>query len=348
MSQDRQQDFLIAQLNKKRELKQRYLYQPEGAGSQDTPAAPENTTLGGLVMTNAILLAIKGRKDIYGTIGRLRAGARHPAPGGTLFDTALNWCAELAEAADCSVYELFIDDRPKRRRIIYGLLERLKEDACDSWEGIRIDPSGGASFELPHFDYLYRMTDQPRSEITLVFQKVEEPDGRFRYRLMIGDLSRKRPDDLIPDSAVLWDESDGALSAFTEAVIADLRGGWALQKEGFLRRREQLRGEAAKLKDLCAVLREAPEGLNFQALLQKEMRHLEQLRQEEREAWGHMPPALKQSQRGKNAEDCLLLLGGAIQSLERCTAALADPAREGPEKLLSEAVYLLENAGELI
>lgn len=345
MSDDRQQALLLAQLNKKRELKQKYLYSSEAAEQRETPAAGQRSALGGLAMTNIMLLAIRERADVFSVIARLRAEARSPSLGGTLFDAALAWCGELAEAMGCGVYEFLIDDRPKRRKIVHDLLEELKRASFDDWEDIRVEDDGSASFTLPHFDCYYKMTDQPRGEISLVFRREAAPDGGSHYWLMLGDLSRKKPDDLFPDHAILWDERRGALKEFVDGVVADLEGGWPLLREGFVRRRELIRSEAEKLGDLCEVLAERPEGLNFQALLQKEKQLLETLRAEEHAAYSRMPASLKAGPRGENAKNCLLLLGGAVKSLERALQPLSGPERTPSAEALSEAAYLLEQAG---
>lgn len=342
MDKERQQAFLMAQLNKKRELKQKYLYQSENAMPQDRPDNAHGDTLGGHVMTNIMLLAIKERKDVFGAMNRIRSDAHAASFGGTLFDAVMNWCGELAEALDCGVYEFFIDDKSRQQRIVHSLLDNLKRDSRIQWEDIHIDDSGSASFTLPYFDSYYRMTKQPVSDISLVFQKETETDGRILYRLMVGDMAQNRPDGLIPDFAVLWEEFSGELKKFVDTEIADLEGGWMLFREDFERRSRLFIDEAAKLKDLCAVLEEQPEGLNVQALLQKEKQLLEQLSGEEHAVYNRMPAALKAGPRGENVKNRLLLLGGAVKSLERAILPLSAPEQTD---ILSETAYLLENAG---
>ena len=343
MDKERQQAFLMAQLNKKRELKQKYLYQSDSTVSQARQDEVQRDTLGGHVMTNIMLLAIKERKDIFGTMNRLRVETHATAFGGTLFDAVMDWCGELAKMLECGVYEFFIEDKSKQQRIVHGLLENLKRDSRIQWEDINIDDSGSASFTLSHFDSYYQMTDQTETDVSLVFQKEVKPDRINRYRLMIGDMSRKRPDDLIPDFAVLWDESGGELKEFVDAEISDLEGGWMLFREDFERRSSLFKSEAVKLRDLCAVLEEQPEGLNFQALLQKEKQLLEQLTGEEHAAYNRMPMALKAGARGENVKNRLLLLGGAVKSLERAILSLSDSTQTD---FLSESAYLLEHAGD--
>lgn len=342
MDKERQQAFLMAQLNKKRELKQKYLYQSEGEAAQGRPDDVRRSSLGGQVMANIMLLAIKERKDVFGAINRLRSEAHASSFGGTLFDAVMSWCGELAETLDCGVYEFFIDDKSKQKRIVSALLENIKRDARIQWEDIHIDDNGSASFTLPHFDCYYQMTEQPVADVSLVFQKEAWPDGKSCYRLMIGDMSQKRPDDLLPDFAVLWDEAGGELKKFVDAQIADLKSGWMLFREDFERRSSLLGSEAVKLRDLCAVLEEQPEGLNVQALLQKEKQLLEKLCEEEHAVYGRMPAAMKAGARGENAKNRLLLLGGAVKSLER--AILSKSGSEQIE-ILSETVFLLESAG---
>lgn len=340
-SNERQQARLMAQLSQKRALKQKYLY----SSGEETPGSSRSSALKELVLSNLMLQAIKGRKDIFGAAGPLWSKSQHLY--GAPLDVALNWIGELAEALDCSVYELMIDDEPKRRKIVYQLLANLKRDDVGCWEDIRIEPDGNASFALPHFDYFYRMTDQPSANVSLVFRKISPSGGACRYRLTIEHTSPQAPDGPIPGGVLLWEEADGGLKDFTEQAIADLNGGWMLLQEGFAHRREQLRGEAAKLKDLCAVLEEGPEGLNCKTLLEKEKQLLTQLREEEKSAYDRMPPSLKRSSRGAGAENCLLLLGGAIRSLDRAVAALSAPEQsQQPIDCLSEAAYLLESAGE--
>lgn len=348
MDNGKQQALLLAQLNKKRELKQKYLYQTENTAQQKKTDTFQRTAFGELVMANIMLMAIKGRKDIFGVIARFRSEVRSASFGGTLFDNMLAWCEELSETLDCGAYEFFIDDRLKRQKIVHGLLEDLKREACDGWEDISMEDNGNVSFVLPHFDYYYRMTDQPKAEVSLVFRKETEPDGGSHYWLMIGDISRKKPDDLFPDHAILWDERSGFLKEFMDAAITDLKGGWVLFKESFARRGELLRSESVKLEDLCAVLEERPEGLNFKAVLQTEKKRLEAIRAEARAEYERMPAALKDGPRGENAKHCLLLLGGAAKSLERAILSWDEPEQAPPADILSEAAYLLESAGNAV
>lgn len=344
MDEERQQAYLLAQLNKKRELKQKYLYQSENTVTQNRASGIQSSTLGGLVMANIMLLAIRERKDVFGTINRLRGEAHTSSGGDTLFEAVLDWCGELAETLECGVYEFFIDDRTKRQRIVRSLLKELGQDSRIRWEDIDID-GGSASFRLSDFASYYHMTEQNATDISLVFQKETAPEGRSSYRLMIGDMSRKRPDDLIPDFAVLWEETGGCLQAFMDAEIADLEGGWVLFREDFERRSALLKSEAEKLKDLCAVLKEQPEELNVQGLLRKEQQFLEQLSVEERTAYSHMPQALREGSRGENAKNRMLMIGGAVKSMER--ASLSQSGQEQAD-ILSEAAYLLEEAGNAV
>lgn len=326
MDQDRQRDMLMAQINNKRALRQKYLRQ------QEQPAEGTGNALAELVMTNVLFLAIREKTDIFGVLRQLRETA--DTSGDTLFGTVMGWVQSLAEALDHSVYELFVEDIPKRRRILEKLLRDLA--SCDGWENIRLDQQGNGGFALPGFDYAYRMAERPSA--TLVFERTATAADAFRYTLTLGD---GRAGGLIPGQGMLWQETQGPLQAFTDRVLAELNSGWPALQAQFDQVSRQLAAEAEKLRDLAALLEEAPE-MRPGPLLEKEAAALKVLRQREAAAYAQMPEAMRASGRGKRVQATQILLGGAIGQLERLAEAPQQPVAEQ----LSEIAYMLENAGE--
>lgn len=326
MNEDRQRDLLMAQIQNKRALRQKYLRQDSGTGSAPEPA------LAGLVMTNLLLFSIQERADIFGALRRLRAEA--DPNGGTVFQTVLGWLQTLTEGLGCGVYDLFIDDEPKRRRIVEKLLGDLA--SCDTWEDICVEGQSG-SFALHGFDYAYRMSEKPSA--TLLFEKTPLGGDAFRYSLTLGDGSGSMG--LIPSRGLLWQETRGPLQAFTDRVLAELDSGWPVLKERFDQVSRQLQAEARTLRDLMALLEEVP-NLDLAPLLRKEAEKLKGLRQQEQSAYGLMPEAMQASGRGRQVQNTLLLLGGAVSELEKLLQAMP----ETPGEKLSEVVYLLEGAAE--
>ncbi len=322
MNEDRQRDLLMAQIQNKRALRQKYLRQKGGTGN-----GPE-TALSGLVMTNMLLFSIQERADIFGALRRLRT---ETDPNGLLLDTVLGWLQSVAELLGCGAYDLLIDDGPKRRRIVEKLLRDL--ESCDSWENIRVDGQGG-SFALPGFDYAYRMSDQPSA--TLLFEKTALGGDDFRYTLTLGDGSGSMG--LIPSQGILWQETQGPLQVFTDRVLAE-RNGWPARKARFDQVGRNILAEAETLRDLTALLEEAPD-VDLTPLLRKEADKLKDLRQQERAAYEQMPGTMQASDRGRQVQNTLLLLGGAVTALEGMLRAMPDAPRE----TLSEIVYLLESA----
>lgn len=316
--EDRQRDLLMAQLQKKRAMKQQYLRQQE---------EPENPWAG-LVMTNLMLLAVKERADIFGALRQLR---QQPPQAETLFDTVLSWLRVLSETVGHSVYELFLDDAPKRRRILNKLLEDLAD--CDGWEKVRMDGQGG-SFALPGFDYAYRMAEQPSA--TLVFEKTALAEHTFRYTLTLGDGCGNQG--LLPSQGVLWQENQGPLQVFTDRVLTEFQGGWGVLREQFDQISRQLQAETETLRDLAALLDQVPTGMNTGPLLAKERKNLEALRLQGKTAYDQIPTGMEG--RKQRAQNMLLLLGGAISTLERGTES------GKLQEMLLEAVYLLENAAQ--
>ena len=321
-NEDRQRAMLMAQLDKRRAMKQKYLRQEE---AREAP-------LTGLVMTNAMLLAIRERVDIFAFLRQLRQEA--DPENGTILNTAMGWIEALAELLDCSAYELFVDDPARRNRIVTKVLQEL--ETCDSWENIRMDDQGSGSFTLPGFDYAWRMTEQPSA--TLLFEKTAE-EGSFHYTLTLGD--GRRDMGLIPSQGVLCRETEGPLQAFTDRVLQELNSGWPVLKEQFQRIRREISAEAEKFQDLLILLEEAP-GMNVVSLLKKEADTLKNLREQEKLVYGRMPEKMRESGRGKRSQNTLILLGGAVSALERLVYAMP----EDPREALSEVVYMLENAGE--
>lgn len=125
----------------------------------------------------------------------------------------------------------------------------------------------------------------------------------------------------------------------------ELKQKYLYQTEDTEQRSSVFRSEAVKLRDLCGVLEEQPDGLNFRALLQKERQLLQQLCEEEHAAYDRMPMAWKVGSCGKSVRDRLILAGGAVKSVER---AILSPDRSVRTGLLLEAAYLLEHADEAL
>lgn len=330
MNEEMQQAFFLSQIQKKRALKEEYLYgaQPEKQSKPEKKAS----ALTGTVLANLMALAVKEHKNVFARMDDLR---RNPA-GQNLLDSVLTWIEALAEMLDVGAYELFIDNVPRRKKTVYGLLARLRQDAPENWTDIRIDESGNAAFSLPDFDTYWPMTAPSRHEIMLVFQR-EPSEGGMRYRLMMGSAVSARPHGLLPDHGLLWEESTGELTDFMEQTISDLQGGWFLLQKGFGYRQKQLMQELEKLRDLAAVLEEYPGELKGGSIFEKEARFLEQLREETQQDYARMPQTLKEGPRGRGIRGEILLLGGAMKSLLR---AAAEPNQA--KSALPETIYLLE------
>lgn len=326
MNENYQRTLLMAQLNNKRALKQKYLHQREEPVNQAAAA------LSGLVMTNIMLCAIAKRVDIFGAIQRIRTETDPNSVAD--FDVVMGWIADLAEVLDCSPYELFIEDRAKQEKILRRLLQDLK--ACDSWENIRTDHLGNSSFALPGFDYAYRMTERPSA--TLLFEKTAGSEPL--YRLTLGDGRNA----LIPGQGVLWQEHQGPLQEFMDGILEELESGWPVLQEQFQQIRQQLGAETETIRDLTYLLQEVPTGLNIAPILTRTLESLRALREKEKIVYGRMPDKLKESGRGKRSQNTLILLGGAISQLERMVMTMPD----SPLDQLNDIVYLLENAGEPI
>ncbi|MDD6024963.1 MAG: hypothetical protein PUC06_12145 [Oscillospiraceae bacterium] len=330
MNDEMQQALLLSQIQKKRTLKDRYLYGSE-LEKQPKPAE-ESAALTGMVLANLIAFSIREHKNIFALMDDLQNN-----PGGqNLFDSVLRWIEVFAEVLDLGVYELFVDDSPRRRKIVYGLLAHLRQDTPENWTEIHTDESGSVAFSLPDFDTYWPMTAPTRHEIMLMFQREPGPGG-MRYRLMMGSAAGSRSHGLLPDHGLLWEESAGELADFMERTISDLQGGWFLLQKGFESRRKRLTEELETLRDLAAVLEEYPGELKGGSIFEKEARVLEKLREETRQDYARMPTTLKEETRGREVRGEILLLGGAIKSLLRA-AAEPDQAKSA----LTEAVYLLE------
>ena len=338
MNEEMQQAILMAQIQKKRALREQYLYAPAGQPQADSPNSAERS-LSSRVMKNAMLLAIREKKNLFGKLEELRREAASVKTD-TLFDLVLSWCDSIADTLECSVYELFIDDPEKQKKIISRLLYQLRQDGVDCWTDISIENNGSAAFSLPNFDVYHHMTENSSAEITLVFQKEVLSCGSCRYRLMLGDISRKKPSDLLPEHATVWEESQGILADYTEEVLSDLQSGWLLLRKEVSARKDAILQEAEKLSALASVIEAQPAGLNLSPVLEKEIPLLQQLRAEEQRDYARMPDALKDSRNGQLAKERILLLGGTVLSLQRILTDHAAPAES-----IQEAAYLLHSAG---
>lgn len=315
-NEDRQRSALMAQLAKKRALKEKYLRPKQGA----------EHTLTDLVMTNAMLLAIRDREDLFGLIRRICM----ESPETTDLDGAMGWVQALADGLGCGAYELFLDDAAKRRRIVEKLLAGLT--TCDSWDNIRQDERGGG-FALPGFDYAWRMASKPRA--TLIFDRQE---GEYTLAL----AAPANPGDPIPSQAVLWQEGEGVLQSFIDRVLSEQNNGWTELKAAFDDIAGRILAQAETLKDLTVLLAQLPGGGAVRTVLTRQVQSLTALRQEMLELYRSMPEAMRAGQRGARVQNALILVGGAAQTLEK----LAQTMPEDPAAALEEVVCLLESAGE--
>ena len=322
--EDYQRELLLMQMNSKRELKQKYLRQEA--------ETPQSGPLTDLVMTNIILFAIRNRTDIFGLLRQIQITTD---PGFFGLNTALDWLQTISEALECSVYELFVDDRPRRERILTRLLRDL--EPCDSWEIRPMDSKGNGSFALPGFDYAYRMSEQPSA--TLLFEKTVPSEGTIRYRLTLTD--GKKVDSLIPGHAVLWEEAEGPLQRFMEGVLQEFYNGTYVLREQFEALQKQVQREAETLRDLLLLLEEAPAGLNLSAFLDREIETLKGILEKEKLLFSRISEGRDAGNRNSLMQNPIILLGGAIGELERMSRQLP----ESPQEQLSEIVYMLENAG---
>ena len=321
--EEQQRSRLMAQLSKKRALKEKYL----------RPRQQQEHPLTARLMTNASFLAIKDRVDLFGALNRLCLEA--PQAGQASFDDVLACVQALADVLECGVHELFLENTDKHRRIMERLLRDL--EPCDAWEDIRTDNGGCGSFTLPGFDCIYRMSPRPRAALRL--EKASSPDGSLRYSLT---LHRECSDlDLFPRRVLLWQECQGPLQRFTDGVLSELTGSWTEQKARFAPICQAILSHGETLDDLARLLQEVPEGLDVLSLLHKEAEALHALRSTVQAAADGLPDKLKKGVRGNRVKDALLLLSGAINRLER----ICSHPSEISAKELGEIAYMVNCSG---
>lgn len=324
MNEDARRQLLLTQLDSKRAMKEKYLH----SGSD-----PVSSPLTELVLSNALLLAVPRRVDLFGFLRQLRM--TWESSGQDLLDAAMDWISQLAEALDCSAYELFLDDSSKRRKLLCRMLQKLSD--CPCFENFQSTPQG-ESFVLPGFDYVFGMTERPSA--TLFFEKSTQP--RLTYTLSASDGRRSMG--LIPSKIVLWTESQGPLGSFMEAALAPdsvsrFSGGDRLGEIS------QLISESAELfRDLIPILQEAPGRITPAPILAKQLSKLEPLRQEMVSLYDTMPEQLKAGTQEQQFKDALILFAGACRSLSRMTEA---PSEATPDQL-SDLVYLLDHTAQSV
>lgn len=320
--EERQRSLLMAQISKKRALKEKYL----------RPRTQQEHPLTALVMTNALFLAIRERVDLFGALAQFSLEA--PQAGQATFHDAMACLQALADLLKCGVSQLFSGDTAEHRPVLERLLHDLQP--CDAWEDIHTDDRGCGSFALPGFDYACRMSQRPRA--TLHFSKEASSDG-FRYTLTLGAEGSDL--DLLPRTAVLWQESRGPLQQFTDGVLAEVTGDHAAQKALLEPIRREILSHGETLADLTRLLQEVPEGLALIPLLQKEAAALRALRSAMQTVCDGLPHKLKTGSKGARVKDALILLGGAAAGLERLCA---HPSQISSDEL-GELAYMVKHAG---
>lgn len=324
MNEDMRRQLLLTQLDSKRAMKEKYLH-----SSSDPVSSP----LTELVLSNALLMAVSRRVDLFGLLRQFRM--TWESTGQDLLDTAMDWIAQLADVLDCSVYELFLEDNAKRKKLLSRMLQKLSD--CPCFEDFQTTPQG-ASFVLPGFDYMFGMTEQPSA--TLFFEKSTHP--RLSYTLSASDGRRSMG--LIPSKILLWQESQGLLGSFVEAALSPdsasrFSGGNRLSEIS------QLISESAELfRDLISLLQEAPGRSVPASLLTKQHGKLEPLRQELVAIYDTMPEQLRNGSQGQDFKDALILFAGACRSLARMTR---EPSEAAPDQL-SDLVYLLDHTAQCV
>lgn len=324
MNGDMRRQLLLTQLDSKRALKEKYLH---------SDSDPASSPLTELVLSNALLLAVPRHVDLFGLLRQLRM--TWEASGQDLLNTAMDWISQLADALDCSPYELLLDDTAKRRKLLCRMLQKLSD--CPCFEDFHATPRG-ESFVLPGFDYVFGMTEQPSA--TLFFEKTTQPG--LTYTLSAGDGRRSMG--LIPGKFLLWQEAQGPLGSFIEAALSPdslsrRSGGDRLEEIS------RLISESAELfRDLIMLLQETPGRTAPASLLKKQHSKLTPLRQELVTIYDSMPEGLRGSSQGQQFKDALIVFAGACGSIAR----MAENCSEATPEKLSELVYLLEHSAQTL
>lgn len=321
--EDLQREMLLAQFQKKRSLRQKYLQ-----GDREEAGGP----LLELMMKNMLLLSIRERADIFGLLRRLEQTG-DPYDGMPLH-WVMDCLQEICQALDCGAYELFIEDREKQQRVIRRLLEALS--SCLSWENVTLDKAGNGGFVLPGADYALRMAERPTA--TLIFERACGPQG-CRYTLTMTAMSSR----VFPQKTLLWQEDRGDLQSFVDQVLSAENSLPPEGKAELDALRKQTMALAETLEDLGEILDALGEGSQLTILLGKEAQKLHALREREKALYVALDAGGKESTMGQRLREATILLGAAANKLEKLPGS-----REEQEMGLGEIVFMLKNAAELM
>ena len=134
----------------------------------------------------------------------------------------------LAEKLDCSLAEFFIDDERTRKTFLYKFLTSIDDE---DWITGEIDPETGRTYIcINNYGMLFKEYGYQYSDpmgfyshiMDLVLEKEPQDDGSFWYSLEYGSLTL-RPETSYEYStmgAYLWEEGEGKLKDYIEALIA--------------------------------------------------------------------------------------------------------------------------------
>ena len=306
MNEESQRSVLMAQFDKKRAMRQKYLRRP----------SPQDSPLTALVLRNAVLLAAARGADVFSLLRRFQ---QEGACGETTFTDAMDVLNALAEAVDASPYELLVEDGAKQKKLVSRLLESLK--GCDDWVDMEVQDGGDATFSLLGFDYALRLSERPMG--ILVFR---------RQNGLCALTAKYAAEGYLPGQIILWQEREGSLADFMVQAISDLESGWPMLKTQFAEVREAIAQETETLRDLSALLAETP--MDPTPLLRKTAQRLVELRNREQTLCASLPQ--KTDRRHENSRNTQLLLAAAAARLDQPYNA----------ETLSEAVCLLEGAAQ--
>lgn len=302
------QAMLMAQLQKKQELKQRM---------RDTQA--QENEIFDMFMRNAVFFAIESRSDIFSFFRTLSYnGQENP------MSLSMLWLDRIAALTERSHYEFLLNDEDKQEVILRHLLRDIS--SCDAWSDFEVTEQG-ASFALHGFDYAIRMSDQP--SVSLIFDMEQTQFGEEYSLVLVDGLMEGY---MLPKQIVLWQESDGMLARFMKQVLEAY-----MEERAETEELVQIGGQIMELEQIfeqADAFTASMKGVSDKVIWKQMAQDLQQLQNQVKEYLHNHP-------KYETLREAILLLAGA----ERMMLELS-VEEEGFMQQAEEIAFLLNGAVE--
>lgn len=192
----------------------------------------EHFLLRDLITVNVMIMALKGKKDIYKILNEAESLMKEDSRtnNALTWENSISWMpmmwrasiflSILADKLDCSIQEFFINDEDARKKFVYKFLDTVDDN---EWELETEAEDENVSFRIENYDLQHgigEMRIDYRNTMDLCLEKVII-SGVPNYTLSYGSLYIYITSsyDYMRKGAYLWEEEEGKLKEIVERLI---------------------------------------------------------------------------------------------------------------------------------